>query len=334
MLRAHVGSGSEQSARARRTVESRHAWSRRRRPAMGLAIPKSRTFTRPESPSFTFAGLRSRCTIPLRCASWSASAICTPISDDLGHGEGAAPQPLQQGLALDQLQDEIALTLDHLETVDGAHVGMIQGGEQPRLALDAAQASRLLGKVAGHDLDRHLAAERGIERAVDAAHAPLFREDLAPRSARGSRRGRGGPATPPPSRARPPRKRGRGGRHRAGARRPGPRRASAEGRARPRSSGLFRAGLVEKAARGRREPARGLCRAARRAAPSRRAQARSVLSRTGPSSARSQARARIHPRWAVRSERPEGARGFRLLEAPEEAAFEDARELRSRSRRR
>ena len=66
LLRAHVGGGAEQ--RAGRVVGS---WRRgvglsSGGTARGFAMPKSRTFTRPDSPSLMLAGLRSRWTMPFR----------------------------------------------------------------------------------------------------------------------------------------------------------------------------------------------------------------------------------------------------------------------------
>ena len=57
-------------------------------PAQALARPKSSTLTLPSGASFTFAGLRSRWTMPFSCAASSASAICLPkaITSSLGIG--------------------------------------------------------------------------------------------------------------------------------------------------------------------------------------------------------------------------------------------------------
>ena len=49
-------------------------------PAQALARPKSSTLTCPSAPTFTFAGLRSRWTIPFSWAASSASAICFAIA--------------------------------------------------------------------------------------------------------------------------------------------------------------------------------------------------------------------------------------------------------------
>ena len=62
---------------------------------------------------------------------------------------------------------------DSLEPVDRGNVGMIQGRERLRLALEPRQTLRVRGERIGQDLDRDLAAETGIGGAVDRAHAAL-----------------------------------------------------------------------------------------------------------------------------------------------------------------
>src|SRR4051794_19200305 len=48
---------------------------------------------------------------------------------------------------------------------------MTEGGEDPRLALEAPQAARIAAERLGEALDRDLAAEAGVERTIDAPHA-------------------------------------------------------------------------------------------------------------------------------------------------------------------
>ena len=59
-------------------------------PVHALARPKSSTFTLPSGVSLTFAGLRSRCTMPFSCASSSASASCFATS--VASSTGSAPR--------------------------------------------------------------------------------------------------------------------------------------------------------------------------------------------------------------------------------------------------
>ena len=76
---------------------------------------------------------------------------------------------------------------------DGQQVRMTERADRPRLQLEAAQALGVRGGVFGQDLDRDVAAEAGIARAVDFAHTSRSegREDLV-RPEAGARRQRHG----------------------------------------------------------------------------------------------------------------------------------------------
>ena len=56
------------------------------------------------------------------------------------------------------------------EPVDLGDVRMVQRGERPRLAREAGQLFRTRGKRRRQDLDRDVAIERRVARAVDLAH--------------------------------------------------------------------------------------------------------------------------------------------------------------------
>ena len=57
------------------------------------------------------------------------------------------------------------------ESVDRADVRMIQRRERPRFALESRQPRRVAGERLRQHLDRDLAAELAVARAVDLAHA-------------------------------------------------------------------------------------------------------------------------------------------------------------------
>jgi hypothetical protein len=63
---------------------------------IALAIPKSRSFTVNGSPAWrerarkTFAGFRSRCTIPIACAALRACATCSRMAIATGHANAPA----------------------------------------------------------------------------------------------------------------------------------------------------------------------------------------------------------------------------------------------------
>src|SRR5262249_49892645 len=91
--------------------------------------------------------------------------------------------------AVDELEHEVTDVVDFLESVYPRHIGMIQGREQPRFALEARQPLGILGKISRQRLDRHIAAEPGVARAVNLAHTPrtkrsndLERAEPGPRS--------------------------------------------------------------------------------------------------------------------------------------------------------
>ena len=107
---------------------------------------------------------------PLPCASSSPAITCS-ATPSASRRQRSAREALCQRLALDALEHQIGRAIEPFEAVDGGDVGMAEGGEHPRLALEAAQAAGIAAKGVGERLDRDLASEAGVERAVDAAHA-------------------------------------------------------------------------------------------------------------------------------------------------------------------
>jgi hypothetical protein len=93
--------------------------------------------------------------------------------DRLVHGDRSALQALPEVLALDQFhhQREHAVGGRLLEAVDGGDVGVIQGGEDLRLAAEAGDALRVQREGRGQHLERDLAAELRVARAQHLAHA-------------------------------------------------------------------------------------------------------------------------------------------------------------------
>ena len=98
------------------------------------------------------------------------------FSDGETTGAGAAGRcgsgdPLREGLSLHQFQHETAHAVRLFDAIDGADVRVIQGGEHPRLPLEARAAIRVRRERRRQDLDRHLAIECLVVRTVDLAHA-------------------------------------------------------------------------------------------------------------------------------------------------------------------
>jgi hypothetical protein len=86
-------------------------------------------------------------------------------------GQGAARDPLGEVLARHQLEHEIRAAPGLVHLVDLRDVGMVQGREDPRLALEAPQAILVGRQRVREHLDRDLALQPRVLRAVDLAHA-------------------------------------------------------------------------------------------------------------------------------------------------------------------
>ena len=83
----------------------------------------------------------------------------------------AAPQTLGEILPVDQLHDERAAGEGRLQPVNPGDVGVIERCEHLCLALEPGQPIGIAREVIGQDLDRDLAVEPHVARAVDLAHA-------------------------------------------------------------------------------------------------------------------------------------------------------------------
>jgi hypothetical protein len=92
--------------------------------------------------------------------------------DGLVDGDRPPPEALLEVLALDQLQREEGLPLGLLEPVDGGDVGVVEGGEEVGLALEAGEALGVLHDLGGQHLDGHFAVEVGVGGPIDLAHPP------------------------------------------------------------------------------------------------------------------------------------------------------------------
>ncbi len=90
-------------------------------------------------------------------------------------GSGPAVSFSASVSAFDKLEDEAECgsraAIERLEPVDGADVGMIEGGERLGLAAEPRYPGRISRDVGRQDLDRHLAPEDGIGGPIDRAHA-------------------------------------------------------------------------------------------------------------------------------------------------------------------
>ena len=90
-----------------------------------------------------------------------------PALRKLPRGEGRA-----QRLALEQLLDDVRRVVVRADVVDGGDVGVVEDAGGLRLLLESAQPVRVLREGRRQHLDRDLAPEARILRAVDLAHPP------------------------------------------------------------------------------------------------------------------------------------------------------------------
>src|SRR5262249_61414974 len=126
----------------------------------------------PASVIARFAGLRSRCTMPLSCAACSASDLPRDGQRFL-HSERASAERSQlvgDGVAIDELEDEKLQGIRLLEPVNGSDVRMVDSGEQLGFALETGDAIRIGDERVRKNLDGDGAIQLRITSAVDLAH--------------------------------------------------------------------------------------------------------------------------------------------------------------------
>jgi len=100
--------------------------------------------------------------------------------EEPGEREAARREERVQALALDELHREEARAPCLLDGEDRHDAGMVERRERTRLALESRQAFGVARDLLGQDLDRHVAPEPRIARAIDLAHPPRAqrRQDL------------------------------------------------------------------------------------------------------------------------------------------------------------
>ena len=100
----------------------------------------------------------------------------------VGHAQSVwmARQPRGQRLSVDELHDNRAGrgVARLLEAVDRRDVGVIERGEEPGFTLEAGEAIRIGGEGRRKDLDRDVAFQARIARAIHFAHAAGTQECL------------------------------------------------------------------------------------------------------------------------------------------------------------
>ena len=92
-------------------------------------------------------------------------------TQDLLHRRRAPRDELPQILALEKLGDDVGDAFVRSHVVNGEDVGVVEGGDGPRLPFEEAEALGIAGHLLRQHLDRDVAAEAGITGAVDLPHA-------------------------------------------------------------------------------------------------------------------------------------------------------------------
>ena len=90
---------------------------------------------------------------------------------DLLGGERPAGNTHIQGHAFEQLHGDEAVPAIFANFMDGANIGMIQGGGGAGFALETLQRLRVMGQFIRQEFERNMAAELEILRFKDDAHS-------------------------------------------------------------------------------------------------------------------------------------------------------------------
>ena len=108
--------------------------------------------------------------MPAACATARPSATPTSSSTLCRHVRFSRQRPRLERAAVDELRDEIRAAIDIPDIVHGEDVRMIERGEHAGFALEAGQPIGVGDEQRRQDLDRHIASELCVARAVDVAH--------------------------------------------------------------------------------------------------------------------------------------------------------------------
>ncbi len=87
--------------------------------------------------------------------------------------ERTANEPLREILTLDHFQDEKALAVHMLETVNSRYVGVVERREYVGLALKTGQPLGVVSQRIGEKLEGHVAAQAGVVGAENLSHSAL-----------------------------------------------------------------------------------------------------------------------------------------------------------------
>src|SRR6266849_5210695 len=140
-----------------------------RRPS-GLASPKSISFA-PPWVSMMFPGFRSRCTMPWRCATASASATAMPVLKISFSGIAPLRNLSARVLTLQKLHHHVVGSILRADVIKMTNVRMVQRGNGLGLALHALFQLRRRRKMGRKNFDRHGTIQACVPGTVNFSHA-------------------------------------------------------------------------------------------------------------------------------------------------------------------
>ncbi len=108
---------------------------------------------------------------PLVVSGGKAAGDLERVVEGLADGKRSTLQSDPQGMAFEQLRDDVGSAVVRADIVDGEDVRVVQGAGGARLLLEAAEMPGI-GDLLGEDLDRDVALQARVTGAVDLAHAP------------------------------------------------------------------------------------------------------------------------------------------------------------------
>ena len=180
LLRRHVGCGAEQEAGLGAAVGQRRRLRQRTatgsdpgrvaRPRLGEAeVEHLHLAVRAD---LHVRGLEVAVDDPLLVGGLERLGDLLRDRHGLVERDAAAGDALREVLPLGQLEDEERLAALVLEAVEVGDRRVVERGQQLRLALEAGEPVGVGGEGRWQELDRHVAAELRVGRAVHLAHAP------------------------------------------------------------------------------------------------------------------------------------------------------------------
>jgi hypothetical protein len=138
---------------------------------VAFAKPKSSTFTVPSSRTFISAGFRLRWLTPCSHAAFKGLGNLGGDRERFVKRNWTLRDAVRERRPLDQLHDESRDAVALFEAVNLADVGMVQRGENLRLAFEAREPVAIKSEELGEDLQCDGAIELRVMRAIDLAHA-------------------------------------------------------------------------------------------------------------------------------------------------------------------